>query len=161
MRHWLLGLLLGAALLGSISIGVWLCGGFRLVAAPAPTVLLLQSFWLFLLGAVFEELTFRGYPFQRGIEAMGMIWCQFAFAGLFVLAHLGSPALRHGAVFLPLLTIFLAGMLLGYCYRITRSLALPLGLHMGWNWLQETLGFSVSGRDFAGLWRPVLGQMPD
>jgi len=117
MRHWLLGLLLGAALLGSISIGVWLCGGFRLVAAPAPTVLLLQSFWLFLLGAVFEELTFRGYPFQRGIEAMGMIWCQFAFAGLFVLAHLGSPALRHGAVFLPLLTIFLAGMLLGYRCR--------------------------------------------
>lgn len=161
LRHWLLGLLFGAALLGSVALGVWLCGGFYLLALPKTPVPMLQSFWLFLIGAIFEELTFRGYPFQRAIEAIGMLRCQIVFAVLFVLAHLGSPALRHGAVFLPLLTIFLAAVLLGYCYWVTRSLALPLGVHMGWNWLQETLGFSVSGRDFAGLWHPVLAPSQD
>lgn len=161
-RAWLLGLVLGAFLLGTVAAGVWLCVDFHFSLTPNfPPAILLRSLWLFLLGALFEELTFRGYAFQRGIDAMGLSICQFAFAGVFVLAHLGSPALRLGNPFFPLLTIFLAAVLLGYLYWNTRSLALPLGVHMGWNWLQETIGFSVSGRDFAGVWKPVLAPAPD
>jgi hypothetical protein len=53
--------------------------------------------------------------------------------------------------------IFLAGAMLGLAYLRTRSLALPIGLHLGWNWTQgHVLGFGVSGFDFAGWVKPVF-----
>jgi membrane protease YdiL (CAAX protease family) len=55
-----------------------------------------------------------------------------------------------------LLNIFLAGWMLGFCYLRTGSLALPMGVHFGWNWVQGSLGFGVSGNASHGLWKPVL-----
>ena len=162
LRQFTGGLFLGATLLGIIGIGVWLLDGFHLSGySGISTSILLRSAILFLIGALFEEIAFRGYAFQRGISAMGVVPCQLAFATAFSLAHLGSPALRGHNVVLPLLTIFLAAIMLGYCYLRTGSLALPIGVHMGWNWCQESLGFSVSGRSLDGFWTPVLHARPD
>jgi hypothetical protein len=57
----------------------------------------------------------------------------------------------------------LAAILLGLCYLRTRSLALPIGLHLGWNWAQGSLlGFGVSGTtEVQGLWRPVFHGRPE
>ena len=53
--------------------------------------------------------------------------------------------------------LFLGAVLLGLAYLRTRSLALPVGLHLGWNWTQgHVLGFGVSGFDFAGWWQPIF-----
>ena len=43
------------------------------------------------------------------------------------------------------LNIGLAAILLGFCYLRTRSLALPIGLHLGWNWAQGSLLGSSRG----------------
>jgi len=44
------------------------------------------------------------------------------------------------------LNIFLAGVLLSVSYLKTRSLWLPTGLHLGWNWMQASFwGMGVSG----------------
>src|SRR5205085_6410380 len=41
------------------------------------------------------------------------------------------------------------------------SLALPIGLHLSWNWTQGCLlGFDVSGMNVPGWLHPVLQQMP-
>ena len=60
------------------------------------------------------------------------------------------------------INIGLAAILLGFCYLRTQSLALPIGVHLGWNWMQgSVLGFGVSGTtDFPGIWAPVLHDRP-
>jgi membrane protease YdiL (CAAX protease family) len=62
---------------------------------------------------------------------------------------------------LAMLGIFLASLMFGYCYLRTNSLALPMGVHMGWNWAQATLGFAGSGNEQKGLWSPFYHGQPD
>jgi hypothetical protein len=61
------------------------------------------------------------------------------------------------------INIGLASILLGFCYLRTRSLALPIGVHLGWNWAQGSLlGFGVSGTtDTKGLWTPIFHGKPE
>lgn len=50
-------------------------------------------------------------------------------------------------------------ILLGLAYLRTRRLALPIGIHFGWNWAKgAVLGFDVSGLDQAG-WRHLVGTL--
>jgi membrane protease YdiL (CAAX protease family) len=59
--------------------------------------------------------------------------------------------------------IGLAAILLGLCYLKTKSLALPIGVHIGWNFTQgNLLGFGVSGTtDAKGLLQPVFHGRPE
>ena len=51
----------------------------------------------------------------------------------------------------------LGALLLGFAYLRTGSLALPIGIHFGWNWAQGALlGFDVSGLGQAGWLLPEL-----
>ena len=55
----------------------------------------------------------------------------------------------------------LGAILLGLAYLRTGSLALPIGIHFGWNWVQGSLlGFDVSGVDQAGWLLPELLDKP-
>lgn len=61
---------------------------------------------------------------------------------LFGLMHLGNP---H-ATLLSLLVLTLFGALAGWVFLARRSLAMPIGLHFGWNFaLGDLLGLPVSG----------------
>jgi membrane protease YdiL (CAAX protease family) len=110
-----------------------------------------------------EEIIARGYPFQRLVEGAGPWVGQLVFAALFALGHWGNPGM-HGATKVWATTnIALAAILLGFCYLRTRSLALPIGVHLGWNWAQGSLlGFGVSGTtDIPGAWTPVFHGRPE
>jgi hypothetical protein len=53
--------------------------------------------------------------------------------------------------------LFLGSIVFGLAYIKTQSLALPIGLHLGWNWAQgNILGFGVSGHDKAGWFKPIF-----
>ena len=55
------------------------------------------------------------------------------------------------------LDLALGAILLGLAYIRTRSLALPVGIHLGWNWAQGyLLGFGVSGIDQSGWFKPLF-----
>ena len=59
------------------------------------------------------------------------------------------------------LNIALAAVLLGLCWRRTGSLALPIGVHLGWNWTQGSLlGFGVSGTTSQGWLTPLFHARP-
>nr|WP_320132974.1 CPBP family intramembrane glutamic endopeptidase [uncultured Holophaga sp.] len=154
-RTWLrqggLGLLLGLALMGLTSLLLFLAGAFRWAPGMTPVGReALWAPWIFLGVAIHEECLFRGYPFQRLVEAWGPGTAQVTLGAAFVLVHWQNPGLVPGSRLLPMLNIFLAGCLLGQCWLLTRSLALPMGLHLGWNWAQGSLlGFPVSGTTFA------------
>lgn len=139
-------------------------GGFHWERTPAVGVPQLLIMAISFLGVAFaEEMSDRGYPFQRLIEGVGPGWGQLVFAGIFALEHWGNPGMHGATRAWATLNIGLAAILLGFCYLRTRSLALPIGVHLGWNWAQGSLlGFGVSGTtSFKGLWTPVFHGRPE
>ena len=141
---------------------------FSFSSAPPGRVL---AWGAALLGMLFvaatnEELVFRGYPFQRLVEALGgagkflagkvlgvAAFERFAeslgaaggvalFAGLFGLAHLANPS----RTWISTLNTMLVGVPLALAYLRTRALWLPIGMHFTWNFFQGyVLGLPVSG----------------
>jgi membrane protease YdiL (CAAX protease family) len=156
------GTLAGVALMGVTSLVIWLAGGFHWIRTPGlgPTQLLFGG-WVFLGVALHEELTFRGYLFQRMNKGLGPWGAQLVIAGFFALGHWGNPGMSGATKAWATVNIALASILLGLCYLKTRSLALPVGLHLGWNWAQGSLlGFGVSGTMAQGWWTPVFHGRP-
>jgi len=93
-------------------------------------------------GALGEEVLFRGYAFQTLIQALTFLPATILMAIIFALAHVQNP----NVTLLSLTNVALAGLLFSIAYMKTRSLWLPFGLHMSWNFSQTTLyGFPTSG----------------
>jgi membrane protease YdiL (CAAX protease family) len=110
---------------------------------------------LFVAVAVTEELIFRGFVFQRLIDGLGEWPAQLLMAGYFVLSHSTGLANAGEVRSLAMVNIFVASLLFGLAYLRTRSLALPIGLHLAANFTQGTiLGLGVSGSNQAGLLVP-------
>ena len=159
--HLTIGIAGGAGLILVAAAIVWLLDGFHLVQSPRGTVVGIAIGAAMMLGvAIFEELIFRGYAFQRAIQGMGIWRAQLLFAVLFCAAHPLDDGMSIADTVLAILNLFLVAILLGYCYLQTQSLALPIGVHMGWNWAQKSLGFGVSGIASQGWWVPVFHQQP-
>ena len=95
--------------------------------------------------AAVEELMFRGYGFQRLIDATGR-WGAVAISSiLFGLAHLQNPSVTV----LSTVNTALSGALLSVAYLKTRGLWLPIGLHWAWNFCMGPIfSFPVSGLRF-------------
>jgi hypothetical protein len=124
---------------------------------------LMAGAWLYLAVAVNEELLFRGYVFQRLAKGTGT-WISLVLMGLwFAYAHWDNPGMAGAVKAWATLNIFLAGLLMGLAYLKTRRLALPMGIHLGWNWAQGSLlGFGVSGTmDTRGWVNPVFEGRPE
>jgi uncharacterized protein len=94
------------------------------------------------LGAMAEELIFRGYPFQHLEQGIGAIGAIAVFSVMFGAVHLANP----GASLWGLANTILIGVLLSISYLRTRALWLPWGIHFGWNFALGVLfGLPVSG----------------
>ena len=173
-----LGFHLGPRWLGELGVGT--LGGILLILLMALLVKGLDGFhWVrtpaigprqvlaaaaMFLGVAFsEEMVSRGFPFQRLVKGAGPWVGQLVFAGLFALMHWGNPGMHGATKVWATLNIGLAAILLGFCYLRTRSLALPIGVHLGWNWAQGSLlGFGVSGTSMTtGAWSPVFHGRPE
>lgn len=137
-------------------------GAVRFELDPARSVAALgYALYTFLFAALLEELLFRGFLFQRVIDGIGVWGAQIGFAALFAVAHWENPGMEGVAKLVASLDLALAALMLGLAYVRTGSLALPLGLHLGWNWTQGSLlGFGVSGFDQAGWLQPVFAEHP-
>ena len=167
-RRWLLeflaGTLGGILLILVTALLVQGLNGFHWVrAADVGARQLLYAAWMFLGVAFNEEIMSRGYPFQRLVEGAGPWVGQLVFAAIFAVGHWGNPGMHGATKAWATLNIGLAAILLGFCYLRTRGLALPIGVHLGWNWAQGSLlGFGVSGTtDIKGFWSPVFHGRPE
>ena len=100
-----------------------------------------------------EELAFRGYILQRLAQAWGLPVAVVASSLAFAAMH----ALNPNAQPLALASLFVAGLLLACAYLVSRSLWLPIGLHIGWNLAEmHLLGFAGSGVPEPALMRSVV-----
>jgi len=161
-RQVLCGVAFGALQMAAVAALIWLAGGVRFELDPARSLAALAyGAWVFLWVAVLEELLFRGFVLQRLVEGMGARWALPLMAALFAAAHLGNPGMDGITVVTATLDNALGALLLGLAWLRTRSLALPIGIHFGWNWLQgAVLGFDVSGMAQAGWLHPQLLDAP-
>jgi len=162
-----LGTLGGLLVMVFTALGLLALGGFHWTRNPNGNFMgILLGLVIFLVVAINEETIYRGYPFQRLVEHLGPWPTQVLLAALFAFDHWGNPGIHTAAPALKAwttLNIALAAVMLGLCYLKTKSLALPIGVHLGWNWAQgNLLGFQVSGTTQAqGFWTPILHDRPE
>ena len=157
-REVLYGAALGIALIVLVTGLIAATGGVRFSLDPARSLgALAMGAWVFAWVVLLEELLFRGFVFQRLVDGIGAWPALVAMAVLFALAHWGNPGMEGATLAWATIDTALGAILLGLAYLRTRRLALPIGIHFGWNWAQGALlGFDVSGLDQAGWLLPEM-----
>ncbi|PTX58267.1 hypothetical protein C8P63_11714 [Melghirimyces profundicolus] len=143
VRDFVHGSLLGITLIGGLFLLLWMTPWMKLTGIRGAGVLIpaLYSAALFLIVAAGEEVFTRGYLQTLITERLGVGWGISATSLIFSALHSQNPALSA----IPVVNLFLAGVLLGFARWVTGSLWLPMGLHFTWNWTQDMLSLPVSG----------------
>jgi membrane protease YdiL (CAAX protease family) len=140
----IIGVLFGAGLV-ALAIGfIAVLGSYRaeVIATRSVTVPFLTVLTTLIAGALAEELAFRGYPFQRLVNAVGPPVAIFIFSALFGAIHFFNPSFS----LLGFLNTILIGILFSIAYLMTRSLWVVWGMHFGWNFMLGVVaGLPVSG----------------
>ena len=157
------GLSLGAFLMLLIFLIELLAGwvtvtGTLVTSNPdAPFILvILGPLLVFLAVGIYEETFSRGYQLHNLAEGfnwrvIGPRWAiviaTLLSSAVFGLLHLSNP----NASFISTFNIFVAGaVLLATGVLLTGELAIPIGVHITWNFFQgNVFGFPVSGNDFS------------
>jgi membrane protease YdiL (CAAX protease family) len=152
------GLFLGGLLMALIFLAEWALGWIEIrgtLFSFIPEISFAVGIFalaIHYLGVGFyEEMLFRGYFLRNLAEGLNLpkigpktalLLAWVISSGVFGLAHLGNP----NATWISSLNIAIAGLFLGLGYLLTRELALPIGLHITWNFFQGgVFGFPVSG----------------
>ena len=151
------GLALGAALMAAIFLIEWGLGWVTITTTlqaaggspllPALALALLS----FLSVGIYEELLSRGYALRNLAEGLnsrplgprGAVVAAWLISSLgFGLLHIANP----NASLTSTAALMLAGLFLGLGYVLTGELAIPIGLHITWNFFQgNVFGFPVCG----------------
>ncbi len=161
-RSWWLDLLFGMVLGALLMTGVFLVQlglGWITVTGTFVSGLTGAPFWLavlvpaavFLCVGFYEELVSRGYQLRNAAEGLNLpgvgprnaVLVAWALSSAFFgFLHAANPS----ATLMSTVNVALAGLLLGFGYVLTGELAIPIGLHIAWNFFQGTVyGFPVSG----------------
>lgn len=162
-KHFFGGTIAGITMMLATVALVYLVGGVSFELDPQRSLQVISyGFYLFLLGSLFEEILHRGFVFQRLIDGIGIWGAQLLIASLFTFGHWGNPGMEGSTQIFSSIDLFLGSIILGLAYIKTHSLALPIGIHLGWNWMQgNVLGFGVTGHEQAGWFKPVFQGMQE
>lgn len=161
-RNWwadfIFGLALGAVLMVLIFLIEWLAGWVTISGTfvttmegwPFALAILIPAV-MFVMVGIGEELFSRGYQltnFAEGFWGMkvspqwSVVIATLVSSAIFGILHIFNP----NASLISSFNIFLAGILLAMGYILTGELAIPIGLHISWNFVQgNVFGFPVSG----------------
>jgi membrane protease YdiL (CAAX protease family) len=143
-REFGLGVALGWGMLVASILPLVVTGGLIITfwLVPRQFGLLLIDLLLLAVASLAEEVAFRGYPFQRLIEAMGPTLATLAFSIAFAGLHMFNPSANRASF---LITVF-SSWLLSVAYLRTRALWVCWGWHFAWNASMCVLfGLPVSG----------------
>jgi uncharacterized protein len=153
------GVVLGALLLFGV-LAVELAVGWVTVTgsfAPAPgqpfVATILVGVVVVAAVAFGEEASYRGYPIKNLAEGIaktrwGMVIAVVIPAVFFGLAH----STNENATWLSVFNIVIFGLLFGTGYVLTGELALPIGLHFAWNFVQGFMfGIETEGKQYGSV----------
>src|ERR1700677_1949784 len=143
-REFGLGVALGWGMLVASILPLVLSGGLIIAfwAIPRQFGILFIDLLVLAVAALAEEVAFRGYPFQRLIDAMGPTLATIVFSLVFAALHMFNPAANRASF---VVTVF-SSWLLSVAYLRTRALWVCWGWHFAWNASMCVLfGLPVSG----------------
>jgi membrane protease YdiL (CAAX protease family) len=147
------GFFLAIAILGAGSLALFLFHYLKWTDIDFNGNELFISFGIFVMVAFSEELVFRGYILNNLMQSFNKWIALIISALLFTCFHLGTPGIGT----IPIVNIFLAGILLGINYIYTKNLWFAILFHLGWNFFQgPVLGFKVSGITLQSLLQTEL-----
>jgi CAAX protease family protein len=113
--------ILPTALIGGLIVGFW--------TNSHQFILLFINVLTLALAMLIEEIAFRGYPFQRLIEAVGPTLATLVMSVFFAFMHLFGSSSNAAST----LVTILIGWLLSIAYLRTRALWLSWGFHFAWS----------------------------
>ena len=152
------GLFLGAILMVFIFV-VELAAGWVTITGTMTSLRPGVDFWsgiiawvfVFLFVGIYEEMLSRGYQLRNLAEGLNfkplnprlaLLLAYLLSSSFFGFLHAGNP----NATLVSTLNLIVAGLFLGFGYVLTGELAIPIGLHITWNFFQgNVFGFPVSG----------------
>ncbi|GCE31869.1 CAAX amino protease [Dictyobacter alpinus] len=153
------GSLLGVFLNSALVLVMWLAGWISVSrlffnqVTTLPFIVVLGAWLLnFLLVALFEETFARSYPLRNFAQvfntpsigsrrAIVLSWLLTSL--LFGFGHYSNPHVT----LLEMISISMAGLLMGLGYILTGNLGFALGLHMTWDFTQGNIyGFPIAGQ---------------
>ena len=156
-RDLVFGLFLGAVLMALVFVVELAAGwveitGYMAQAGPEGFVIwFLTAFIFYISVGIYEEMLFRGYHLRNMAEGFegrslnprtALLLAYFLSSAIFGVAHAFNP----NATLISVFNIAVAGLFLGIGYILTGDLAVPIGLHITWNFFQgNVFGFPVSG----------------
>lgn len=152
LREFGIGVAFGWALIVACVLPIAIFGGLAISFSRdlASWEKLLVDLIVLAIAALVEEIGFRGYSFQRLMEAVGPTSASLLMAVLFAAVHAQNPSASRMSLFVT----FLSGLLLAMAYLRTRALWLGWGIHFSWNAAMGLLfGLPVSG---IGNFSPVV-----
>lgn len=138
------GTLIGIFIVGLAAAAIAIFGSLRFSVTVTPRAFgrLGLELIILLAAALAEEVSFRGYPFQRMVDAIGAVPAVIVVSGLFGAVHWANPSSSTWSI----INTALVGVLLCVAYLRTRALWVPWGIHFGWNFgLGVVFGLPVSG----------------
>ena len=140
INDFLLGTLIAITVL---FFGLFMASGFSIQINQVKLSEQLLLLSIILAGAIFEELVFRYFLFRYLTEITKSIWLALLLSSIvFAFLHVGNPNVTFLAVF----SHFIGGIVYTSAYLLSKKLALPIGLHLGWNYAQVMLSLPMSGR---------------
>jgi uncharacterized protein len=159
------GMVLGALLITAVFLIELRLGWVRVTGvfethggAPLVVSLLIPAATFICVG-ISEETVFRGYQLKNAAEGLNyprlgpraaILLAWVLSSVFFAVLHADNP----NATSISTLNIVLAGLMLGFGYVLSGELAVPIGLHITWNFFQGAVyGFPVSG---FGAFGPTL-----
>jgi membrane protease YdiL (CAAX protease family) len=151
-RDLILGLLLGAISMTVIFIAMLWTGNIGIkekLLEPVFNSSLYGGLILFILVGIEEEYIFRGFIMNVLWQTKNKLVVFIVSALIFSAAHGLNPNISG----MGLLNIFLVGLLFAYMFYKTKSLWMPIGYHITWNFFQGNIyGFPVSGTEPSGIY---------
>jgi uncharacterized protein len=141
------GVLLGVVIGGLVFGFLWILRCLEIVGTGTWRVLL-PALLAAVTAGYWEELVFRGIVFRIVEESLGT-WLTLALSAvIFGLLHLKNP---NASITGALAIAFTGGIVLGAAYVLARSLWVPIGAHVAWNFIQGgVFGAPVSGKVVTG-----------
>lgn len=155
LQDLLVGFGVAAAAQVAMFLAGWLIGwlhlqGFAWQNTPWPRLLgdLTLMLATFILTGWTEELWMRGYFMTNFHESLGERGAVVLTALIFAALHGLNPGFSFSALF----GLFAAGLIFALARLRSGGLWLPVGLHIGWNFFEDTiLDFPVSGLNTPSL----------
>src|SRR4051794_7619289 len=100
-----------------------------------------------------EEASYRGYPIKNLTEGVGRAQWGTVIAVLIAAVFFGlAHASNENATWLTTINIVIFGLLFGTAYVLTGELALPIGLHFAWDFVQGfVFGVVAEGKEYGSV----------